>query len=88
MDSILISRVLLVLIKYNFSLKQFEKIVKLTVKSLTDSNQNRKSVKTLIQIKIENQSDKAYDLFLEEFEKLAKLADLFQTNGIFVRLFK
>ena len=62
--------------------------MKLTVKSLTDSNQNRKSVKTLIQIKIENQSDKAYDLFLEEFEKLVKLADLFQTNGIFVRLFK
>ena len=35
--------------------------------------------------KIENQSDKAYDLFLEEFEKLVKLTDLFQTNGIFVR---
>ena len=44
-----------------------------------------KPVKSLIQIKIENQSDKVYDLFLEEFEKLVKLTDLFQTNGIFVR---
>ena len=41
-------------------------------------------MKSLIQIKIENQSDEAYDLFLEEYKKLVKLTDLFQTNGIFV----
>jgi hypothetical protein len=44
-------------------------------------------VKSWIQIKVENQSDEAYDLCLEEFEKLVKLTDLFQTNGIFVRSF-